>query len=258
MYESLKNKVVIITGGSGILGNTLIEELIKYNAKIFTIDLKFKKVDNENLVYFKGDITSKKDLSKFFKIVKSKVDAVDIIINNAASKSNDLKKYFNNFEDYDLNIWKEVIDVNITGPFLVTQTFSGLLKKSKKNPSVINISSIYGVIAPDQRIYKGAKYLEQNINTPACYSVSKSAILGFTNYLSTYWLKYGIRANSISPGGIFSGQNKNFLKNYNKKVPLNRMANVNEITDSIIFLCSDKSTYINGQNIIIDGGLSKW
>lgn len=258
MFESLKDKRIVITGGSGIIGSNLIQELVKHEAKIFVIDIKNTKSTQKNIIYFKGDITSPDDLTKFYTIVKSKVNAIDVIINNAASKSSDLKKYFKDFENYELKTWNEVINVNITGIFLVTQKFSSLLKKSKKNPSIINISSIYGVIAPDQRIYNGAKYLGQNINTPACYSVSKSAVLGFTNYLSSYWLDLGIRANSISPGGILSGQNEAFLKKYSKKVPLNRMANVNEIIDSIIFLCSDKSTYINGQNIIVDGGLSKW
>lgn len=257
-FSDLNNKNIVLSGGNGIIGTDLIEKFKEHNSNIFIIDINNKNESNNNIHKIKGDITSIKDLNFFYSFVKSKTKHIDVLINNAATKTSNLEKYFENFEEYDIETWNEVINVNVTGAFLMTQTFSSLLKESSKNPCIINVSSIYGHLAPDKRIYSGAKYLGKDINTPACYSVSKAALNGLTNYLSTYWSEYNIRSNSISPGGIYSGQNQEFIKNYSKRIPLNRMAQVNEISNTILYLSSSISSYINGQNIVVDGGLSVW
>jgi NAD(P)-dependent dehydrogenase (short-subunit alcohol dehydrogenase family) len=139
--------------------------------------------------------------------------------------------------------------------FLMSQAVGKIMKKQKKG-SIIQTSSIYGVINPDKKIYEGSEYHGIQISCPAVYSVSKHAVIGLTKYLASYWGEYNIRVNAISPGGIYSGQNRNFFENYSKNVPLGRMASENDILGSAVFLASDESEYITGQNIIIDGGLS--
>jgi NAD(P)-dependent dehydrogenase (short-subunit alcohol dehydrogenase family) len=150
------------------------------------------------------------------------------------------------------------MSVNLDGPFMICQMAEKFLKNSSNGASVIQLSSVYGVISPDNRIYKGSKFLNREITSPVVYGVSKSAIIGLSRYLSTYWAKLNIRVNSISPGGIESGQNIKFKKKYSKRVPMNRMALSREIVSVILFLSSEDSSYINGQNIIVDGGLTIW
>ena len=130
--------------------------------------------------------------------------------------------------------------------------------KNKISGSIIQTASIYGVVAPDQRIYEGSQYLGRPINTPAVYSVSKAAVIGLTSYLSTYWGAQGIRVNTLTPGGIESGQNDIFKNKYSNRVPMGRMGNSDELVGALLFLASDASTYVNGQNLIVDGGLSVW
>jgi NAD(P)-dependent dehydrogenase (short-subunit alcohol dehydrogenase family) len=130
--------------------------------------------------------------------------------------------------------------------------------KAQGGGSIIQIASIYGVVAPDQRIYEGSEYNGRAINTPAVYSVSKAAVLGLTSYLSTYWADSKIRVNTLTPGGIASGQNSEFNNKYSNRVPLGRMGEASELTGALIYLASDASSYVTGQNIIIDGGLSAW
>ncbi|MBT5951111.1 MAG: SDR family oxidoreductase, partial [Betaproteobacteria bacterium] len=122
----------------------------------------------------------------------------------------------------------------------------------------IQTASIYGVVGPDQRIYEGSKYMGRSINTPAVYSVSKGAVIAFTKYLAAYWGKEGIRVNSLTPGGVDSGQNDAFSRRYSERVPLGRMAEPGELECALLFLASDASSYVTGQNLIVDGGLTAW
>ncbi|MED5040779.1 SDR family oxidoreductase [Geobacillus stearothermophilus] len=178
--------------------------------------------------------------------------------NNAAGKSNNLDAFFADFEDYDLNQWKEIMDTNLTSMFLVAKEVGKVMKKQRKGGSIIQTSSIYGILAPDQRIYEGSFYLGRKINTPAIYSASKAGVIGLTKYLATYWAKDGIRVNAITPGGVESGQNDTFKQNYSNRVPLGRMAQPEEMVGALIYLASDASSYVTGQNIVVDGGLSAW
>jgi len=179
------------------------------------------------------------------------------LLNNAASKGSNLDQFFTPFENYSLQTWREVMAVNIDGLFLVAQSVGNHMK-ALGGGSIIQISSIYGVVAPDQRIYEGSEYNGRAINTPAVYSVSKAAVLGLTSYLSTYWADSKIRVNTLTPGGIASGQNGEFNKKYSNRVPLGRMGEAAELTGALIYLASDASSYVTGQNIIVDGGLSAW
>jgi NAD(P)-dependent dehydrogenase (short-subunit alcohol dehydrogenase family) len=183
---------------------------------------------------------------------------IDILHNNAAGKSDNLSHFFAPFEEYELSQWNQIMDINLGGMFLVAKHVGKFMVEQNKGGSIIQTSSIYGIMGPDNRIYEGSFYLEHQINTPAVYSASKSAVIGLTKYLATYWANKGIRVNTITPGGIESGQNEVFKQKYSNRVPLQRMGKPHEIAGALLYLASDASAYVTGQNIIIDGGLSAW
>ena len=148
--------------------------------------------------------------------------------------------------------------VNLDGMFLIAQAVGKQMVYQDKGGSIIQTSSIYGIVAPDHRVYEGSVYLERKINTPAVYTASKAAVIGLTKYLATYWAEKGIRVNTLTPGGTQSGQNEEFQQKYSQRVPMNRMGDAKEMVGALLYLASDASTYVTGQNIIVDGGLTSW
>ena len=182
---------------------------------------------------------------------------VDILLNNAASNSSDLNRYFAPIEDYDLDTWRQVMAVNVDGLFLMAQAIGSQMAR-QGGGSIIQTASIYGVVAPDQRIYEGSWYEGRAINNPAVYSMSKAAVIGLTRHLATTWPDRGVRVNTLTPGGIESGQNETFQTRYGHRVPLGRMGRVGELVGAVIWLASDASSYVTGQNLIVDGGLTVW
>ena len=264
---SLANKVVIVTGGAGLLGQVFCQALVDVGAHVAIVDLdlasaetaakRVNKSDAQKVVAFESDITSPESVTQMVANVVKQLGRIDVLVNNAASKGSSLDAFFESFEDYSLKTWREVMSVNIDGLFLVAQAVGKQMKK-QGGGSIIQTSSIYGVVAPDQRIYEGSEYNGRAINTPAVYSASKAAVNGLTSYLSTYWASSKIRVNSLTPGGIASGQNSEFNKKYSNRVPLGRMGEASELVGALIYLASDASSYVTGQNLIVDGGLSAW
>ena len=264
---SLANKVVVVTGGAGLLGQVFCQGLVDVGAHVAIVDLdlasaetaakKINKSDAQKVVAFESDITSPESVTQMVANVVKQLGRIDVLVNNAASKGSSLDAFFESFEDYSLKTWREVMSVNIDGLFLVAQAVGKQMKK-QGGGSIIQTSSIYGVVAPDQRIYEGSEFNGRPINTPAVYSASKSAVNGLTSYLSTYWASSKIRVNSLTPGGIASGQNSEFNKKYSNRVPLGRMGEASELVGALIYLASDASSYVTGQNLIVDGGLSAW
>lgn len=264
---SLTGKVAVVTGGAGLLGQVFCQALATAGANVAVIDLDkqatdktaaiVEKAETQKVIAIECDITSPESVSAMVKDVVTQLGRIDILLNNAASKGSNLDQFFAPFENYSLQAWREVMSVNIDGLFLVAQSVGSQMKK-QGGGSIIQTSSIYGVVAPDQRIYEGSEYNGRAINTPAVYSVSKAAVLGLTSYLSTYWADSKIRVNTLTPGGIASGQNNEFNQKYSNRVPLGRMGEASELTGALIYLASDASSYVTGQNIIVDGGLSAW
>ena len=264
---SLANKVVVVTGGAGLLGQVFCQALVDVGAHVAIVDLdlasaetaakKINKSDAQKVVAFESDITSPESVTQMVANVVKQLGRIDVLVNNAASKGSSLDAFFESFEDYSLKTWREVMSVNIDGLFLVAQAVGKQMKK-QGGGSIIQTSSIYGVVAPDQRIYEGSEYNGRAINTPAVYSASKAAVNGLTSYLSTYWASSKIRVNSLTPGGIASGQNSEFNNKYSNRVPLGRMGEASELVGALIYLASDASSYVTGQNLIVDGGLSAW
>lgn len=261
---SLKDKVVIITGALGLLGNTYTEGFSQQGGNVVIVDLdaelceqRAKEIAQKYGAEPLGigcDITNKREVERMVQKLISKYNRVDVLINNAAIQT---EHFFEAFEEYPTEDWDKVMSVNVTGMFLCCQAVTKEMKR-KKSGSIINIASIYGVAAPDQRLYQGAIYQGRQINTPLVYSASKGAVISLTRYLASYLARYGIRVNAVTPGGVYSGQNEAFVKKYSAKCPLGRMAKPEEIFNAVYFLASDASSYITGHNLIVDGGWTMW
>ncbi|WP_027937108.1 SDR family oxidoreductase [Anaeroarcus burkinensis] len=265
---SLQGKRVIVTGGIGILGRGFCEGLAMQGADVAVVDLESdaladfaKELVEKYKIRSIGiacDVSSPESVAQMVETVVSTWGGIDVLHNNAASKADDLEAFFAPFEEYSLEEWRKIMAVNIDGMFLVAQAVGRQMVKQKTGGSIIQTASIYGIMAPDQRIYEGSHYLGREINTPAVYSASKAAVVGLTKYLATYWAKDNIRVNSLTPGGVESGQNDEFRKRYAARIPLGRMAHRDEMVGALIYLASNASAYVTGQNLIVDGGLSAW
>ena len=256
---SLKGKNIVLTGAAGILGSEFSKILLNHGARLIGVDNRenpesIRDIKDKNFNYYCFDITQKEEWINLRDTLTKKNISVDVLINGAATKS---ENFFESFENFSLKEWEEVMEVNVTGTMLACQTFGPLMAK-RNSGSIINFLSIYGIVGPDQRIYDGSYYLGKEINTPAIYSTSKAAVFGLTKYLATYWGKNNVRVNAITPGGIYSGQNEVFQEKYSYRVPLNRMGKSEDLFGALIFLASDASSYITGQNLIVDGGLTVW
>ena len=248
---SLKNKIILISGGSGFFGSQIISALLQKKAKIINIDIKKNKY-RKNVFFYKADISSEIELKEAYTKLIKKFKKIDVIINNAAIdyKPFKIKNSKDDFFSTSLQRWKEEVSIGLTGSFLITKIFSKKLVMQRKG-IILNIASDLSVIAPDQRLYE-----HLNSHKPVTYSVIKHGMVGLTKFLASYFGKYNIRVNSISPGGIFNKQDKKFVKKINQLIPLKRMAKHGEYKEIIQFLCSDASSYLTGQNIVIDGGRS--
>lgn len=257
----LEGKVAIVTGGAGLLGKKICEGLLELGASVAVVDIRISdwplNVNDDKLYAVECDVSSKESVSACVELIVKRFGQIDILFNNAATKTNNLSDFFSSFEEYPIDVWREVMSVNIDGMFLMAQAV-GPYMIDNGGGSIIQTSSIYGIQAPDNRIYKGSKYMGIEINTPAVYSASKAAVVGLTKWLATYWAAKGIRVNCLVPGGVESGQNTAFTKAYSSRVPLERMANADELIPAAIYLASDASSYVTGQVISVDGGLSAW
>lgn len=265
---NLSGKVSIVTGGVGILGRHFCAGLAESGSSIAVVDLHAdlacelaQELTNCYGVKSLGYGCNVSDPLSVREMVLSVVrdfGVIDILHNNAAGKSDDLSAFFAPLEEYSLDQWKKIMAVNLDGMFLVAQAVGNQMIKQGKGGSIIQTASIYGVMAPDHRIYQGSFYHGRQISTPAVYSASKAGVVGLTKYLATYWAKKGIRVNTLTPGGVESGQNAEFKRRYSDRIPMGRMANAIEMVGALLYLASDASSYVTGQNIIIDGGLECW
>lgn len=263
-HDDLKGKVVVLTGGAGILGVRFANALAANGARVALVDRDVAKSEaaaaqvNEDhagsVQAYTTDITQPEQMQKLKSDVESQLGPAEVLINNAAFKS---PEFFEPFETFPLEDWNQVMAVNTTGVMLGCQVFGGDMARRGQG-SIINTLSIYGIVAPDQRIYEGSQYEGRAINTPAVYSASKAAVWGLTKYLAAYWGDKGVRVNAITPGGMFSGQNETFVQKYSARVPMGRMGRPDELCGAVLFLASDASSYVTGQNIVVDGGLSAW
>ncbi len=190
--------------------------------------------------------------------VVERFGGIDILQNNAASKSNDLAKFFAPFEEYSLDEWRKIMSVNLDGMYLVVKHVGEQMVRQGRGGSIIQTASIYGIMGSDKRIYEGSDYLGMQINNPAVYSASKAGVVGLTRWLATYWADKNIRVNCLVPGGVESGQNDTFKQRYSARIPMGRMARGEEMVGALVYLASDASSYVTGHVLVVDGGLNAW
>lgn len=268
---SLKDKVIIITGASGLLGREHSKAIAKAGGIPVLIDIdkeklaiQVKSIFDEYKIRtkaFKLDITNEISVKKHCNLIKKYFGKIDGLINNAANnpkvESNELN--FSRLENFSIDSWNNDISVSLTGSFICTKYFGFEISKNPNGGSIINVSSDLGLIAPNQNIYKkeGLDYNDQPVK-PVSYSVTKHGIIGLTKYTSTYWAEKNLRCNAICPGGVFNNQPKDFVSSVSKLIPMGRMANRDEYQGLIIFLLSEASSYINGSIISADGGRTAW
>lgn len=238
----LKNKVIIVTGGSGLIGSEIIKDISAKGGIAINADISVATNLENKTAYI--DITSEKSVESIIEIIYKKFGRIDGLVNNAYPRTKD---WGTSFEEMTYDSWRKNVDMQMNSVFLLIQKIAPLLMKSKG--SVVNITSIYGVVGNDMSIYKNTK-----INTVPAYAAIKGGIVNFTRYLASYYGERGVRFNCVSPGGIFDNQDPVFVKNYESRVPMARMGNPDDIAPSVSFLLSNESKYITGQNLIVDGG----
>lgn len=265
---SLEGKVALVTGGAGILGTQFCHGILQRGANLVLADADGTSLDHaaaglrgiygNRMLSVSCDVSDPDSVAALVRAGVDRFGAIDIVLNNAASKSADVTAFFAPLHEYSLAAWRQVMAVNVDGVFLVSQAVGKQMVAQGTGGSIINISSVYGIVSSDHRIYEGSSYLGREINNPAVYSTSKAAVIGLTRWLATYWADEGIRVNAIAPGGVDSGQSDTFKTRYSARVPMARMAERHEMVGASLFLASDAASYVTGQVLVVDGGLSAW
>jgi NAD(P)-dependent dehydrogenase (short-subunit alcohol dehydrogenase family) len=265
---SLSGRTALVTGGAGILGRHFCRALAAFGANVAVCDREQAVCDEAAQALSKEygvaalgiacDVGDAASVDAMVATVTRHFGGCQILLNNAATKTADLKAFFASAEDYGVDAWREVMRVNLDGMFLVARAVGKSMITAGKGGSIIQTSSIYGVVGADQRIYEGSEYMGVRISNPVVYSVSKAGVLGLTRHLATAWATHGIRVNTLVPGGVGSGQNDKFNASYSARVPMGRMGRAEELPGTVIYLASDASSYVTGQTLIVDGGLTTW
>jgi len=272
----LDGRVALVTGGAGLLGRRYCEALVQAGARVVVADLDAQRAhalaselnaDHSCAAGCGLDVTDSRSVSDGVESAIAAFGRLDILVNNAAltvrGGSETLKPadYFAPFEEYSLEVWNSALQTNLTGMLLCAQAAGKqMLRQASPGGVVVNISSTYGVVAPDQRLYDGVKtpYADTGFNTPVSYAVTKTAVLGLTRYLATYWASKNIRVNALTPHGVFDNHDETFVRNFVYRSPMGRMARNDEYRGALLFLVSDASSYMTGANLIVDGGWTAW
>ena len=267
---NLEGETALITGASGLLGVEHAKALLETGATVVLTDIDeislsvvcddLIKTFGKNRIICKAmDVTNEENI----KAVATELASVNIgiLINNAAidpKVNNNSMVETSRLENFLLDDWNFQLNVGLTGAMLCSKIFGSAMAQQKRGV-ILNIASDLSVFAPDQRLYEkdGLKWSEQPVK-PVTYSVIKHGLIGLTKYLSTYWCDRGVRCNALSPGGVLNGQNNEFVQKLNELIPIKRMASNDEYRSAVQFLCSDASAYMNGQNVVMDGGRSAW
>ena len=270
----LDGRVALVTGGAGLLGRGYCEALLQAGARVVVGDLDgpraealAKELGSERALGQTLDVTSEDSVHQATQAAVERFGALDILVNNAAltvrggSERLAPADYFAPFEDYKREVWDQALSVNLTGMLLCAQAAGRqMLRQDPPGGVLVNVSSTYGVVAPDQRLYAGVQspYADTGFNTPVSYAVTKTAVLGLTRYLATYWGSKNIRVNALTPHGVFDNHDDSFVRNFVYRSPLGRMARNDEYRGALLFLVSDASSYMTGANLIVDGGWTAW
>jgi 2-deoxy-D-gluconate 3-dehydrogenase len=268
----LSGRVAVVTGGVGLLGTEFCRTLAEAGAAVAVVDLNEEKcaataaeliLAGYQALGIGTDITNPASVNAMVEKVVASFGRLDVLVNSAA-----LDPKFDpqavskgispgNFEEYPLEQWNAALNVNLTGTFLVTQACVKQMILQGKKGSIINICSTYGLNGPDQRIYRKPDG-SQPAFKPVYYTVTKAGVVGFTKYLAAYYMETEIRVNMLTPGGVYNNHDETFVKNYSAKTILGRMAHKDEMNGALLFLASDASSYMTGNNVVVDGGWTAW
>jgi len=269
---NLDGKVIVITGGGGLLGYQHAAAVASHDGRPVLLDISIEGLKkNKELLeaeFNRPVLTIPVDITDFFqvqeslRIVLDNYSLVNVLINNAARNpkvGGDNEINFSRLENFPIEQWQFDLNVGLGGAFNCSKVYGAHMANAGLGGVIINVASDLGIIAPDQRLYR-VEGLAENLQPvkPVTYSVVKHGLIGLTKYLATYWCDKDIRCNTISPGGVYVDQSDQFVVNLSKLIPLGRMAKVDEYRGAIIFLASDASSYLNGANLVIDGGRSVW
>ncbi|WP_282142869.1 SDR family oxidoreductase [Cellulophaga baltica] len=241
--ERLNKKVIIVTGGSGLIGKPILKHLRDNGAIVINADIKVKT--NTATDDYICDVTSEKSILQLIDSIMKKYGRIDGLVNNAYPRTKD---WGNKFEDVSLQSWKTNVDTQMNSVFYICQQVLKVMN-DQKSGSIVNISSIYGVVGNDFTIYEG-----YGGTSPAAYSAIKGGIINFTRYLASYYGRANIRVNCVSPGGIKDAQHPSFIERYEDKSPLKRLGQPEEIAPAVTFLLSNEASFITGHNLMVDGG----
>lgn len=264
----LEGKVAIVTGGAGLLGKEFCRTLAQAGARVVVADMQEKaargaadEINGEGLTALAAcvDVTSSSSTTALTNLALKEYGRLDILVCSAALdpkfEPQHAGQHCNTFEEFPLETWKEALDVNLTGVFLSCQAAAQHMGE-RNSGSIILVSSTYGLVGPDQRIYErpgaGRQY------KPVYYSVTKAGVLGLTRYLATYYAGTQIRVNALTPGGVFNQHDEQFVINYSARTVLGRMAHRDEMNGALLFLASEASSYMTGANLVVDGGWTAW
>lgn len=266
MNGELKSKVIVVAGGAGQIGFSFSKAIANEGANVIIADIDIenakKKMGKEEKLFdsiftYSLDTTDPRGIVEFYDFIYRRYGAVDGLVNSFHYKGNTRRldedsDFFTSVEEYPLSSWDMVMNVNLKGSFLMIKN---VLKYMKINGggSIVNVSSTYGIVSPNKNIYGNS-----GINSPIAYAVSKAGLLNMTRYIATHYAEFNIRCNTLSPGGVYNNQDEDFIRNYESMTPMRRMAKDTDYNGGLIFLLSDKSEYMTGANLVIDGGWTAW
>jgi 2-deoxy-D-gluconate 3-dehydrogenase len=267
----LSGRVALVTGGAGLLGRQYLRTLLRAGARVLVADIDGDAAAREaaagladaggEAMGLKVDVTRQGDVSAMVDAALTRWGRIDALINNAAidpkADGSANCQLSGTFEDFPLALWRNALDVNLTGAFLCAQAAGRIMVRAERGV-IVNVSSTYGLVAPDQRLYQRDDESKQRQFKPASYAVTKAAVAHLTRYLAAYWGPSGIRVNTLTPHGVFNGHHAEFVRRYNCRTPLGRMARIDEMNGPLLFLVSDASSYMTGANLVVDGGWTAW
>ena len=263
---SLAGKVAVVTGAGGLLGRYHCLALAEAGATVVATDVDANgceavaRESGRSSMAFAADVSEPESVRVLTEAVLERCGRIDVLVNNAAIndkfESPAAALESSRFENYPLDLWQRSLNVNVTGPFLCCQAIGAEMARAGRG-SIINLASTYASVAPDQSLYRDAEGRQRFYKSPV-YPTTKAAVLALTRFLAAYWGPSGVRVNALSPGGVENAQDDFFIHEYARRTPLGRMAAPNDFMGALTFLASDASSYVNGANLVVDGGFTIW